>query len=61
MCIRDRNWATVKSVCAADDELKDAVRSWIKERPPEFFIDRARQLVHSWGKCVAVNGEYVEK
>lgn len=44
-----------------DGEVKDAVKSWIKERPQEFFIDGMRKLVHRWEKCVAVNGDYVEK
>ena len=44
-----------------DDELKDIVRSWVKERPPAFFFDGMRKLVHCWEKCVAVNGDYMEK
>ena len=44
-----------------DDEVKDAVKSWIKKRPAEFLIDGMRQLVHRRNKCVTVNGDYVEK
>lgn len=44
-----------------DDELKDTVRSWFKERSPAFFIDGMRKLVHHWDKCVAVNCDYMEK
>ena len=42
-------------------ELKDAVRSWIKKRPPAFFIDEMRKQVHHWEKGVDANGDYVEK
>ena len=34
----------------SDDEVKQAVTSWIKQRTPEFFIDGMRKLVLSWGK-----------
>lgn len=44
-----------------DDEVKDAVKSWIKERPSEFLVNGMRQLVHRWETCIAVNGDYVEK
>ena len=44
-----------------DDKLKDAVKLWIKQRPPEFLVDEMEKLVHCWEKCVAVNGDYVEK
>ena len=32
----------------SDDEVKQAVTSWIKQRTPEFFIDGMRKLVLSW-------------
>jgi len=34
----------------SDDEVKEAVTSWIKQRTPEFFIDGMRKLVLSRGK-----------
>ena len=43
-----------------DGEVKDAVKLWIKERPPEFLVDGMEKLVHRWDKCVAVNDDYVE-
>jgi len=30
------------------DEVKQAVTSWIKQRPPEFFIDGMRKIVLGW-------------
>jgi transposase len=36
----------------SDDEVKQAVTSWIKQRTPDFFIDGMRKLVLSWEKCI---------
>jgi hypothetical protein len=32
----------------SDDEVKQVVMSWIKQRTPEFFIDGMRKLVLCW-------------
>jgi len=45
----------------SDDEVKQAVTSWIKLRTPEFFIDGMRKLILSWEKCIERQGDYVEK
>ena len=45
----------------SDDEVKQAVTSWIKQRTPEFFIDGMRKLVLRWEKCIEQQGDYVEK
>ena len=45
----------------SDDEVKQAVTSWIKQRTPEFFIDGMRKLVLRWEKCIERQGDYVEK
>jgi histone-lysine N-methyltransferase SETMAR len=45
----------------SDDEVKQAVTSWIKERTPEFFIDGMRKLVLGWKKCIERQRDYVEK
>jgi hypothetical protein len=44
----------------SDDEVKQAVTSWIKQRT-EFFIDGMRKLVLRWEKCIERQGDYVEK
>jgi len=44
-----------------DDEVKQAVTSWIKQRTPEFFIDGMRKFVLGWEKCIERQGDYVEK
>jgi transposase len=36
----------------SDDEVKQAVTSWIKQRTPEFFIDGMRTLVLRLEKCI---------
>ena len=45
----------------SDDEVKQAVTSWIKQRTPEFFIDGMRELVLRWEKCIERQGDYIEK
>ena len=45
----------------SDDEVKQAVTSWNKQRTPEFFIDGMRKLVLSWEKFIERQGDYVEK
>jgi len=36
----------------SDDEVKQAVISWIKQRTPEFFIDGLCKLVLRWEKVL---------
>ena len=36
----------------SDDEVKQAVMSWIKQRTPELFIDGTCKLVLRWEKCI---------
>ena len=45
----------------SDDEVKQAVMSWIKQRTPEFFIDGMHKLVLRWEKCIERQGDYVKK
>ena len=45
----------------SDDEVKQAVTSWVKQRTPEFFIDGMRKLVLRWKNCIERQGDYVEK
>ena len=41
----------------SNDEVKQAVTSWIKQRTPEFFIDGMRKLVLRWEKCIERQGK----
>ena len=43
----------------SDDEVKQVVMSWIKQRTPEFFIDGMCNLVLCWEKCIGRQGDYV--
>jgi transposase len=43
----------------SDDEVTQAVTSWIKQRTPEFFTDGMCKLVLRWEKCIEQQGEYV--
>jgi len=45
----------------SDDEVKQAVTSWIKQSTPEFFIDGMLKLVLRREKCTERQGDYVEK
>ena len=45
----------------SDDDVKQGVTLWIKQRTPEFFIDGMRKLVLRWEKCIERQGDYVEK
>ena len=40
----------------SDDEVKQAVTSWIKQRT-EFFIDGMCKLVLRWEKCIERQGD----
>jgi len=46
---------------ADDDEVVEAVKSWLKARPKSFFLEGIRKLVDRWTKCVPKQGDYVEK
>jgi len=46
---------------ADDDEVMEAVQSWLKATSKSFFLEGIRKLVDSWTKCVAKQGDYVEK
>jgi transposase len=40
----------------SDDEVKQTVTSWIKQRIPEFFIEGISKLVLGWEKCIERQG-----
>ena len=46
---------------ADDDEVMEAVKIWLKATPKSFFLVGNRKLVERWTKCVAKQGDYVEK
>jgi len=44
-----------------DAEVEAAVCKWISRQPETFFIDGMNKWIGRMKKCVAVNGDYVEK
>jgi hypothetical protein len=44
-----------------DDELKEALHSWLTAQPKTFFSDGIKKLVQRCEKCVEKKGDYVEK
>jgi hypothetical protein len=46
---------------ADDNEVMEAVQSWLKATPESFFLEGIRKLVDRWTKCVAKQGDYFEK
>ena len=44
----------------ADDEVMEAVQSWLKATPKSFFLGGICKLVDRWTKCVVKQGDYVE-
>jgi len=46
---------------ADDDEVMEAAQSWFKATQKACFLKGIRKLVDRWTKCVAKQGDYVEK
>jgi len=37
------------------------INDWFKVKDKKFFVDGVNSLVHRWEKCVALEGDYIEK
>jgi hypothetical protein len=46
---------------ANDNEVMEAVQSWLKKKKKSFFLEDISKLVDRWTKCVVKQGDYVEK
>ena len=46
---------------SSDAEVGAAVRKWISSQPETFFMDGMNKWIERLKKCVAVNGDCVEK
>ena len=44
-----------------DDEVMDAVDTYLQDRDSEFYNRGIKALQHRWRKCVDLKGDYVEK
>ena len=42
----------------SDEEVKEAVHTWLRERPKSFF---SAGIVERYNKCIVLQGDYVEK
>lgn len=45
----------------SDDEVKAAVRQWLRDQPASFFRLGIENLVARWDKCLSTLGDYIEK
>ena len=52
--LRGRNFSS-------DEEVKIAVRKWLKTQPVEFYNEEICALVKRWEKAVRKAGDYIEK
>jgi len=41
--------------------VKAAVHQWLRTQPKTFFADGIKKLVGRWEKCIAKQGDYIEK
>ena len=44
-----------------DESVKAAVKAWIRQCSPEFFSEGFNNWRTRWEKCVACDGDYIEK
>jgi hypothetical protein len=44
-----------------DDEIKEAVHSWLTAQPKAFFSDGIKKLAQRCEKCIEKKGDYVGK
>ena len=51
--LRDQNFA--------DDEVMEAVQSWLKATQKSFFLEGIWKFEDTWTKYVVKQGDYVEK
>ena len=46
---------------ADDNKVMEAVQSWLKPTPKSFYLEGIRKHVDRWTKCIAKQGDYVQK
>jgi len=46
---------------SCDDDVKTAVHQWLRAQPKTFFSEGIKKLVGRWEKCIAKQGDYIEK
>jgi hypothetical protein len=50
-----------RRISCDDDDVKAAVHQWLCAQPKTFFSDGIKKLVGRWEKCIAKQGDYLEK
>ena len=45
----------------SDEEVVTAVEEWVNGKYPDFFSSGLIALEHRWSKCIALEGNYIEK
>ena len=45
----------------SDEEVVMAVEEWVSRKDPDFFSSGLMALEHHWSKCIALEGNYIEK
>jgi histone-lysine N-methyltransferase SETMAR len=46
---------------ASVGDVQSALRTWVKDTPTAFFGEGIANLVPRWQKCIAADGDYIEK
>jgi len=49
-----------KRFCNNEEVMQD-VQEWLQRQPKDFFLNDIRKLPDQWCKCIANQGDYVEK
>jgi len=44
-----------------DDNVKAAMHQWLRAQPKTFFSNGIKKFVRRWEKCIAKQGDYIEK
>ena len=52
-------WRGRRFTC--NEEVKEAVHTWLREQPKRFFSAGIQKLVERYNKCIVLEGDYVEK
>jgi hypothetical protein len=50
-----------RSQITSDEEVKEAVHTWLREQLKSFFSAGIQKLVERYNKCVVLQGDCVEK
>jgi hypothetical protein len=46
---------------SCDDDVTAAVHQWLRAQPNTFFAGGIKKLVRRWEKCIAKQGDCIEK